>query len=164
MTLKEIALELLQKYANAERTVIGEFSGHILKDEEQLLQKVDRYKAQIEELGNNSTELDSRNDELIRRQAVIELWEKYHPTIAIDAMGYDKALRSQPSAEPKIIRCKDCKHKPHSSNKYDYDNGDCGFEIIFPDYRCPCRCEDEYYNHIPDDDWYCGNAERRTDD
>ena len=65
---------------------------------------------------------------------------------------------------PEIIRCKDCKHKPHTSDKYDYDNGDCGLEIIFPDYRCPCRCDDEYYNHIPDDDWFCGNAERRTDE
>ena len=66
--------------------------------------------------------------------------------------------------QPEIIRCKDCKHKPHTSDKYDYDNGDCGFEIIFPDYRCPCRCEDEYYNHIPDDDWFCGNAERKDQD
>lgn len=68
-----------------------------------------------------------------------------------------------PAAESEIIRCKDCKHKPHTSDKYDYDNGDCGFEIIFPDHRCPCQCEDRYYNRIPDDDWYCGNAERRED-
>lgn len=61
-----------------------------------------------------------------------------------------------------LIRCKDCKHQPYTSDEYDYDNGDCGFEIIFPDYCCPCRCEDEYYNRLPDDDWYCGNAERKT--
>ena len=67
-------------------------------------------------------------------------------------------------SQPEIIRCKDCKHKPHTSDEYDYDNGDCGYEIIFPDYRCLCRCEDEYYNRIPDDDWYCGNAERRQDE
>lgn len=84
------------------------------------------------------------------------------------ANGYETACRSAKKMiqelehlEPEIVRCKDCKHKPHTSDKYDYDNGDCGFEIIFPDYRCPCRCDDEYYNHIPDDDWYCGNAERR---
>lgn len=71
---------------------------------------------------------------------------------------------NMPSAQPEIIRCKDCKHKPYPSDNYDYDNGDCGFEIIFPDYRCPCRCDDEYYNRIPDDDWFCGNAERRTDE
>ena len=79
----------------------------------------------------------------------------------IDRNDAVKAWRNMPSAQSEIIRCKDCKHKPHTSDKYDYDNGDCGFEIIFPDYRCPCRCEDEYYNCIPDDDWYCGNAEKR---
>lgn len=32
-----------------------------------------------------------------------------------------------PPAQPEIIGCKDCKHKPHPSDKYDYDNGDlCG--------------------------------------
>ena len=72
-------------------------------------------------------------------------------------------LISSYDIQPEIIRCKDCKHKPYPSDNYDYDNGDCGFEIIFPDYRCPCRCDDEYYNHIPDDDWFCGNAERRED-
>lgn len=73
----------------------------------------------------------------------------------------DQIDREDP-IELEIIRCKDCKHKPHTSDEYDDDKGDCGFEIIFPDYRCPCRCDDEYYNHIPDDDWYCGNAERRN--
>ena len=74
-----------------------------------------------------------------------------------------RLIKDLPPAQPEIIRCKDCKHKPHVSDKYDYDNRGCGFEIIFPDYRCPCRCDDEYYNHIPDDDWYCGNAERREE-
>lgn len=70
------------------------------------------------------------------------------------------ALKDLPSAQTEIIRCKDCKHKPYPSNDYDHNKRDRGFEIIFPDYRCPCRCEDEFYNHIPDDDWFCGNAER----
>ena len=113
------------------------------------------------ELSNNSTILDRRNDELISRQAAIDVMSCINDSVceqwAIDA------LEKLPSAELEIIYCKDCKHKPYTSDKYDYDNGDCGFEIIFPDYRCPCRCEDEYYNHIPDDDWYCANGERRTD-
>lgn len=66
------------------------------------------------------------------------------------------------SAQPEVIRCGECKHKPYPSDNYDFNNGDCGFEIIFPDYRCPCQCDDGYYNRIPDDDWFCGNAERRT--
>lgn len=34
------------------------------------------------------------------RQAVIDLWEKYHPTIAVDAMQYDAKLRQLLSAQP----------------------------------------------------------------
>lgn len=37
--------------------------------------------------------------DLISRQAAIDLWEKYHPTIAVDAMQYDAELRQLPSAE-----------------------------------------------------------------
>ena len=36
----------------------------------------------------------------ISRQAAIDLWEKYHPTIAVDAMQYDAELRQLPSAQP----------------------------------------------------------------
>jgi len=43
-------------------------------------------------------------DDLISRQAAIDLWEKYHPTIAVDAMQYDAELRQLPSAQPKTGR------------------------------------------------------------
>ena|GEM_PF-5759663 len=39
-------------------------------------------------------------NDLISRQAAIDLWEKYHPTIAVDAMQYDAELRQLPSAHP----------------------------------------------------------------
>ena len=65
------------------------------------------------------------------------------------------------SAQPEIIRCKDCKHRPVTNDAYDCDERDCGLNIEFPDYRCPCQCDDPYYNRLPDDDWFCGNAERR---
>ena len=105
----------------------------------------------------------------ISREAVSEWLKQYgqdvlHGKYEVSLMYVWKNLMNLPSIQPEIIRCKDCKHKPYPSDDYDYDNDDCGFEIIFPDYRCPCRCEDEYYNHIPDDDWFCGNAERRTDE
>ena len=41
-------------------------------------------------------------DDIIYRQAAIELWEKYHPTIAVDAMQYDAELRQLPHAQPTI--------------------------------------------------------------
>jgi hypothetical protein len=34
-------------------------------------------------------------------QKVIDLWDKYHQTIAVDAIAYDKALKSLPSAQKK---------------------------------------------------------------
>lgn len=62
-----------------------------------------------------------------------------------------------PSAEPEIIRCKDCKHRP-------LDGEDTqGSGIEFPDEICPCQCEDFWYSWRPDDDWFCAYAERRTD-
>ena len=55
-----------------------------------------------------------------------------------------------------LIRCKDCKHRPTIDGEY-LD----GFDIIFPDRRCPCQCDDGWYNWMPKDDWYCGNGERK---
>jgi len=38
-------------------------------------------------------------NDLISRQAAVDLWEKYHHTIAVDAMQYDVELRQLPSAQ-----------------------------------------------------------------
>ena len=35
----------------------------------------------------------------IRRQDVIDLWNKYHATISVDAIEYDKQLRQLPAAD-----------------------------------------------------------------
>ena len=51
-------------------------------------------------------------DDLISRQAVIDLWDKYHYTIAVDAMRYDAELRHLPPAQPEqesFEWCRDCK-------------------------------------------------------
>lgn len=61
-----------------------------------------------------------------------------------------QTILNLPPAQPEIIRCKDCKHKPSGNAT-----------IIFPDDKCPCKCEDYWYSWIPRDDWYCGNAERK---
>lgn len=58
----------------------------------------------------------------------------------------------------KVIRCKGCKHRPividAEGNGFDYD---------FPDERCPCQCEDGWYNWMPRDEWYCANGERKEE-
>lgn len=64
-------------------------------------------------------------------------------------------LEQLPSAQPEIVRCKDCKHKPSGDG--------VNHRITFPDERCPCQCDDYWYSWLPDDDWFCGNAERREE-
>lgn len=59
-----------------------------------------------------------------------------------------------------LIRCRDCKHRPKFVKPEDDD--DRGY-LLFPDNKCPCRCEDEWYNWMPKKDWYCGNAERKEE-
>ena len=74
------------------------------------------------------------------------------------------------SAQPEIIRCKDCKYKP-VEKEYQYPEKDSlGFITGF--WKCkriespidfsPCPCvqgDDEFYHWIPDDDWYCKEGE-----
>ena len=66
--------------------------------------------------------------------------------------GYDLA-------KAELIHCKDCKHRPI----LDGDDEREGFNLVFPTERCPCQCADPWYNWMPKDNWYCGNAERKTE-
>ena len=82
--------------------------------------------------------------------------------VAIDEYnrGYKEGFeagKASVSAQPEIIRCKDCKHRP-------LDGEDTqGSGIEFPDGICPCQCEDFWYSWRPDDDWFCANADMRGD-
>jgi hypothetical protein len=68
----------------------------------------------------------------------------------------ETAFEALPSAQPEIIRCKDCKHKPSGSG--------VNHDISFPDEVCPCQCEDDYwYSWMPKDNWFCGSGERWED-
>lgn len=60
-----------------------------------------------------------------------------------------------------VVRCKYCKHRPKD---YRTDFEQIGLLIEFPDDKCPCQCEDFWYNWYPDDNWFCGNGERREND
>ena len=108
--------------------------------------------------------------DLISRQSAIDAlrYAQHRFTVADEAGGMgtvkwsedviyfaaaERVLSELPSAQPEIIRCKDCKHKP-SGDATEHD-------ITFPDDKCPCQCEDFWYSWIPSDDWYCGSAERR---
>lgn len=66
-------------------------------------------------------------------------------------------LKKMPSAQPESIRCKECKHRPFDSEDTQ------GFGVEFPDEKCPCQCDDGWYNWRPNNEWFCANAERRED-
>lgn len=73
--------------------------------------------------------------DLISRQAALDALEwKWAGKAAIDA------IKNLPSAQPEIIRCKDCKY-------------------LFDDNKCPLRT---WWTHTEDD--FCSYAERRTDE
>ena len=61
-------------------------------------------------------------------------------------------------AHEELIRCKDCIHRPKRID----DEGN-GFDYEFPDYKCPCQCDDPWYNWMPKDNWFCGNGERKEE-
>lgn len=85
---------------------------------------------------------------LLRRLQEPEAWEPKITDAAYTAlqMAID-ALNDIPSAEPEIIRCKDCKHW---DKKWTNDWS--------PDYHyCPM------IDGVRNGDWYCADAERRTD-
>jgi hypothetical protein len=55
-----------------------------------------------------------------------------------------------------LVRCKNCKHRPIMPK--DYTDG---FDLIFPDKECPCKCEDGWYSWYPEDNWFCANGDRK---
>ena len=56
--------------------------------------------------------------DLIDRQTAIDLWEKYHPTIAVDAMQYDVELRQLPPAQSEQRWIPVTEALPETSDKY----------------------------------------------
>lgn len=79
-----------------------------------------------------------------------ETWE-------LNAEEIRDVIAELPAADvEEVIRCKDCKHRPFDSEDTQ------GFGVEFPDEKCPCQCDDGWYNWRPDNEWFCANAERRT--
>ena len=58
-----------------------------------------------------------------------------------------------------LIRCKDCMYKPTQHEEDDETIID--FPVPF---KCPCECEDPWYDWVPEDDWFCGNGKRRKEE
>ena len=91
-------------------------------------------------------------DDLISRQAAIDLidgieTERLKGTVELTYAPAIKGLRALPSAQPEIIRCKDCKYY----REYGYVNGK-------PKFLPKCGFNDIY---VREDD-FCSKAERQT--
>jgi len=56
--------------------------------------------------------------------------------------------------QPQIVRCKDCKHRPIKPCEN-------GFDLEFPDEKCPCQCDDGWCSWYPPDDWFCAGGEKK---
>lgn len=94
----------------------------------------------------------------IKRSAIIEDGE---PLVRKSAVKY--VLEKLPSAEPQIIHCKDCKHWKQQTN---YAGAPLSFGFCESDEMWRSLYGETYeVSHIDtDDDFYCGYAERRTDE
>lgn len=99
--------------------------------------------------------------DLISRQAAIDAVEKESQVDGaygyMDTKSIIDLLCDLPSAQPEIIRCKDCKHRPVETGP----NHDLEFPC--PDNECPCQCDDYYYSWMPNDDWFCANGKRKEE-
>ena len=74
-----------------------------------------------------------------------------------DSDGVEEVMQL-PTIE--LVRCKECKHRPI---KEDPNGENHGFNLIEPnggDERCPCLVSDGWYSWMPNDNFYCGFAER----
>ena len=110
----------------------------------------------VKELSELSTNLASLGTDLISRAEAIDALRKMQTyklfsgddMLLIDQAGAMTELMLLPSAQPEIIRCKDCK------------NWDTTWTNDFsPNYHyCPM------VDGVRKEDWFCADAERRTDE
>ena len=78
-----------------------------------------------------------------------------------DGVTLKSIIDKIPTIDTEIIHCRECKHRPKATRAD--EKVFSGFSVKFPDEKCPCQCGDGWYNWYPDDDFYCGYAERRED-
>ena len=83
-------------------------------------------------------------NDLISRQAAIDICRKYNGYGSIWSCILSDIQRL-PSAQPEIIRCKDCR----------WGREACGNIECFADLNAPT----EYHGY----EWFCPNGERRTE-
>lgn len=87
-------------------------------------------------------------------------YTEYILPIGEEAKDFDEIFIGVIRKNNELIRCKDCKHRPRLR---DAGKGEWGCNLDFPDenHKCPGECEDPWYSWMPNDDWFCGNGERK---
>jgi hypothetical protein len=137
-------------------------------------QNVSTHVPYVKNLIVRDASLGGRNEmsDPIDRQAAIDAIEHRLAEPAYQHTGEDwyvgmncaeSEIYELPSAEPEIIRCKDCKHWRQQTNyqgvplSFGFCESDDMWQSLYGE-----TCE---VSHIDtDDDFYCGYAERRTDE
>lgn len=89
-------------------------------------------------------------DDLISRQAAIDAIDKALSRTFIEPCG-EMILKDLPSAQPEIIRCKDCKHW-REGTAFSYCDKLHGMGVL------------DALDYMTAEDDYCSMAERRTDE
>ena len=94
--------------------------------------------------------------------------KEYIVSVEDDEGDFDELFIGYIRKQTELIRCKDCKHRPHRNKDGFvmpprvqvgvYAWGEPEYE---DDDSCPYVCEDRWYSHIPDDEQYCDRAERK---
>ena len=100
------------------------------------------------------------SDTISRHAAIDATWFEPSYTDPLNVLTEVRdRLKALPSAQPEIIRCKDCRHRivnDHYREKgYLNIKGYCELDTGDPF---------ELGRDAQNDDWYCADAERRTDD
>ena len=99
---------------------------------------------------------------------------EYIIPIGEDAKDYDEMFIGVIRRQPELVRCKECKHRPHTNEwghieppqvlSDDQWDGWADDEKMYEDdMTCPYVCGDSYYNRIPEDNQYCDRAERKEE-
>lgn len=94
--------------------------------------------------------------------------KEYIISVEDDDLDFDELFIGYIREQTELIRCKDCKHRPHKTKDgYTrsprvqvgvYAWGDPEYD---DDLTCPYVCEDTWYSCVPDDEQYCDRAERK---
>lgn len=73
----------------------------------------------------------------------------------------ERILAKIPAADVvEVVRCRECCYAPSGTDK----GKELGLGLEWPEWmanKCPLMCEDGWYSHKPEPDWFCANGKRK---